>query len=113
MGYAVDYKPTRSRGRAKRQVPQNRAQRTKDIRNAVRWNLPTLEHDTTGTDTVERRMAILLLRLNRIAPQADPTGDHVMQQLISAGHVPHPVRRAGRQVFDRDELIASLRAWAA
>ena len=51
MGYAVSYKRSGrpiSR-RAKRQSPANKAQRTKDMKNAIRWNVAQLEHDTTGT----------------------------------------------------------------
>ncbi|KAB7789450.1 hypothetical protein [Bifidobacterium cebidarum] len=109
MGYAVDYRPTRKR--AKRQVPQNREQRKRDIRNAVKWNLGRLEHDTTGTDSVSRSMVCLLLRLGKVAPAADPTGDHLLQQLISEGVLNRPTRRAGEQVFDRADLLASLKAW--
>ena len=47
MGYAVSYKrsgrPTSRR--AKRQSPANKAQRTKDMKNAIRWNVAQLEHD--------------------------------------------------------------------
>jgi len=110
MGYAVDYRPTRKR--ARRQVPQNKEQRKRDIRNAIKWNLPRLEHDTTGTDSVSRTMVCLLLRLGRIGPQADPTGDHVLQQLISEGYLNRPTRRAGEQVFDRADLLASLKGFA-
>lgn len=109
MGYAVDYKPRKTR--ARRQVPKNKAQRTKDIKHAIKWNVERLEHDTIGTDSVSRPMVIRLLHLNKIAPQADPTGDHVMQQLISEGIVLRPSRRAGEQVFDRADLITSLKAW--
>lgn len=110
MGYAVDYRPQRKR--ARRQVPQNKAQRLKDIRNAVRWNIGRMEHDTVGTDSISRPMVIQFLNLGRIAPQADPTGDHVLQQLISEGILNRPTRRAGVQVFDRADLLASLKAWA-
>ena len=82
------------------------------MRNAVRWNLPQLEHDTTGTETVERETCIRILRLNRVAPTADPTGDHCMQQLISDGYVQRPRVLAGRRVFDRDDLIQSLKRYA-
>ena len=68
MGYSVDYRPTRKR--AKRAVPKSKAQRTKDIKNAIRWNIERLEYDTTGTDTVRRCFVINLLRLNKIAPEA-------------------------------------------
>lgn len=110
MGYSVDYKPARTR--ARRQNPASKAQRTKDIKNAVRWNIAQLEHDTVGAEGIERAMAIRILRLNKIAPTADPTGEHVMQQLISQGVVLKPARRAGVQVFDRADLLRSLKAWA-
>lgn len=110
MGYAVDYKPQRKR--AKRQVPQNREQRKRDLRNAVKWNLPRLEHDTVGTEMVSRSMVCLLLRLGKVAPAADPSGDHALQQLISEGYLNRPARRAGEQVFDRADLLAGLRAFA-
>lgn len=109
MGYSVDYKPTRRR--AKRTVPKNKAQRTKDIKNAIRWNIRQLEHDTVGADTIERSIAISMLRLNKIAPTADPSGDHVMQQLISDGILGKTERRGSVQVFDRAELLTSLKAW--
>lgn len=109
MGYSVDYKPTSRR--AKRTVPKNKAQRTKDIKNAIRWNIRQLEHDTIGADTIARSNAISMLRLNEIAPTADPSGDHVMQQLISDGILNKPERRGGVQVFDRAELLTSLKAW--
>lgn len=110
MGYSVDYKPT-NRRRAKRTVPKNKAQRTEDIKNAIRWNIRQLEHDTIGADTITRFNAISMLCLNKIAPTADPSGDHVMQQLISDGILNKPERRGGVQVFDRAELLTSLKAW--
>ena len=109
MGYSVDYKPTRRR--AKRTVPKNKAQRTKDIKNAIRWNIRQLEHDTVGADTIARSLAISMLRLNKIAQTADPSGDHVMQQLISDGILGKTERRGSVQVFDRAELLTSLKAW--
>ena len=109
MGYSVDYKPTRRR--AKRTVPKNKAQRTKDIKNAIRWNIRQLEHDTVGADTIARSLVISMLRLNKIAPTADPSGDHVMQQLISDGILGKTERHGGVQVFDRAELLTSLKAW--
>lgn len=109
MGYSVDYKPTRRR--AKRTVPKNKAQRTKDIKNAIRWNIRQLEHDTVGADTIARSLAISMLRLNKTAPTADPSGDHVMQQLISDGILGKTERRGSVQVFDRAELLTSLKAW--
>ena len=109
MGYSVDYKPTRRR--AKRTVPKNKAQRTKDIKNAIRWNIRQLEHDTIGADAIARSIVISVLRLNKIAPTTDPSGDHVMQQLISDGILGKPERRGSVQVFDRAELLTSLKAW--
>ena len=109
MGYSVDYKPTRRR--AKRTVPKSKAQRTRDIKNAIRWNIRQLEHNTVGADTIARSLAISKLRLNKIAPTADPSGDHVMQQLISDGILGKPERRGSAQVFDRAELLTSLKAW--
>lgn len=109
MGYAVSYKPTKAR--ARRQTPATKAQRTKDIKDAIRWNVARLEHDTVGSDTVSRSLVIQLLHLNQIAPTADPTGDHVMQQLIKDGIVLRPSKRAGVQVFGREDLINSLKAW--
>lgn len=113
MGYAVDYIPTRKRNRrrASRTVPTNKSQRVKDIKQAVRWNLDRLEHDTIGTESVSREMACRLLRFGSIARQADPTGDHVMQQLIHDGVLVRPRSVAGVQVFDRGELLTSLKAW--
>ena len=110
MCYSVDYKPT-NRRRAKRAVSRSKAQRTKDIKNAIRWNIRQLEHDTIGADTIARSIVISALRLNKIAPTADPSGDHVMQQLISDGILSKPERRGSAQVFDRAELLTSLKAW--
>lgn len=109
MGYSVDYKPTRRR--AKRTVPKSKAQRTKDIKNAIRWNIGQLEHATVGADTIARSLAISMLRLNKIAPTADPSGDHVMQQLISDGILGKPERRGSVQMFDCADLLLSLKAW--
>ena len=90
---------------------QPAAQRTKDIKNAIRWNIRQLEHDTVGADTIARSLAISMLRLNKIAPTADPSGDHAMQQLISDGILGKPERRGSVQMFDRAELLTSLKAW--
>lgn len=109
MGYSVDYRSTRKR--AKRAVPKNKAQRTKDIKNAIRWNIERLEYDTTGTDMISRYFVINRLRLNKIAPEADPTGDHVLQELISKGVLRKSELRAGMQVFDRADLLTSLKSW--
>ncbi|MDB6566176.1 hypothetical protein PMO92_01215 [Bifidobacterium longum] len=92
-------------------MPKNKAQRTRDIKNAIRWNIRQLEHDTVGADTIARSLAISMLRLNKIAPTADPSGDHVMQQLISDGILGKTERRGSVQVFDRAELLTSLKAW--
>ena len=83
MGYSVDYKPT-NRRRAKRAVPRSKAQRTKDIKNAIRWNIRQLEHDTVGADTIARSLAISMLRLNKIAPTADPAMVEILSG-VSAG----------------------------
>lgn len=109
MGYAVSYRPTRKR--AQRQSPANKAQRTKDIKNAIRWNIAQLEHDTVSSETVSRELVLSLLRFGKVAPTADPTGDHVLQQLIKEGYVQRPKRRAGVQVFDRSDLLTSLKAY--
>jgi len=110
MGYSVTYRPERKR--AQRQTPATKAKRTKEIKKAIRFNLPQLEHDTTGADTIQRSMIVQLPKLNKIAPQADPTGTHVMQQLISDGYVSKPKRVAGALVFDRADLLQSLKAYA-
>ena len=110
MGYSVDYKPTSRR--AKMAVPKNKAQRTKDIKNAIRWNIGQLEHDTVGTDSIQRPIIIGILRLNRISPHADPSGDNTFQQLIAEGWVSRPERIGGVQWFDRADLIRSLKAYA-
>lgn len=110
MGYLVDYKPTRRR--AKRAVPKSKAQRTKDIKNAIRWNLRQLEHDTVSSVYIQRSLIIGILRLNRISPRADPSGDNTFQQLIAEGWVSRPERIGGVQLFDRADLIRSLKAYA-
>ncbi len=111
MGYSVDYKPT-NRRRAKRTVPQNKAQRTKDIKNVIRWNIRQLEHDTVTSAYIQRSLIIGILRLNRISPRADPSGDNTFQQLIAEGVVSRPERFGGLQYFDREDLIRSLKAYA-
>lgn len=120
MGYAVDYKPNKSRRqyrtRARRQSPESKAQRKKDIKNVIRWNVLQLEHDTVTVEYVDREQVRLLLRLSSVADRADPTGDHVLQQLISTdddgyGIIRKPERINGVQKFRRDDLITSLKAW--
>ena len=117
MGYAVHYISTEERKRRKvkkkyrREHVTSKAIRAKDMKNAVKWNLPKLEYDTTGTDTVDRYIAIRILHLNCISRDTDPDGDHAMQQLVSEGIVQKPKRVGGRQVFDRHDLIQSLKAW--
>lgn len=118
MGYAVDYISTEERKRRKvkkkyrREHVTSKAIRAKDMKNAVKWNLPKLEYDTTGADTVERSIVIRILKLDRISPTTDADGDHAMQQLISEGIVLKPKRVGGRLVFDRADLLQSLKAWA-
>ena len=54
MGYAVDYIPTSEQKRRKvkkkyrREHVTSKAIRAKDMKKAVKWNLPKLEYDTTG-----------------------------------------------------------------
>lgn len=110
MGYSVDYKPTRRRD--KRAVPKSKAQRTKDIKNAIRWNIRQLEHDTVSSVYIQRSLIIGILRLNRISPHTDPSGDNTFQQLIAEGWVSRPERIGGVQLFDRADLIRSLKAYA-
>ena len=110
MGYSFDYKPTSRR--AKRAVPKSKAQRTKDIKNAIRWNIGQLEHDTVGIDSIQRPIIIGILRLNRISPHADPSGDNTFQQLIAEGWVQRPKCIGGVQWFDRADLIRWLKAYA-
>ena len=60
----------------KRQVKNRKTnekrQFVKDIKNAVKWNLPRLEHDTTGVENVPREMVVKLLRLDKVATKTDP-----------------------------------------
>lgn len=86
--------------------------RAKDLKNAVRWNLPRLEHDTTGMENVPRQMVVKLLHLDMVVPSTDPTGTHTMQSLIASGYVLRPKRQYGVEVFDRDDLVQSLKAYA-
>jgi hypothetical protein len=117
MGYAVDYIPTSKQKRRKvkkkyrREHVTSKAIRAKDMKKAVKWNLPRLEYETTGADTVDRYIAIRILHLDCISRDTDPDGDHAMQQLVSEGIVQKPKRVGGRQVFDRHDLIQSLKAW--
>jgi hypothetical protein len=113
MGYAVDYIPTGQRKPRRSRVQGSKARRTKDIKNAIRWNIDRLDRDTTSTSTVERRLICRTLKFNAITATTDTDGDHVLQQLISEGYVSKPVeRRGGQQLFDRDDLLKSLRAYA-
>lgn len=117
MGYAVDYIPTSEQKRRKvkkkyrREHVTSKAIRAKDMKKAVKWNLPKLEYDTTGADTVDRSIAIRILHLDCISRDTDPDGDHAMQQLVSEGIVSKPKRVGGHQVFDRADLIQSLKEW--
>lgn len=123
MGYAVAYEPTWKRKNKRqprpvktlktRATPVDKAQRRKDMRRAVRWNLAELEHDTVGTDNIGAVMLVTKLRLKRIAPDADPDGKHALQQLISEGVITKPARRSGgERVFDRETVLRELKAWA-
>lgn len=83
--------------------------RLRKLRQQVAWNLARLESDTVGTSTIERSHCILLLHLDRVSRDVDPTGDHAMQQIVSMAGIPSPKRMAGRRVFGRDDLLAGLR----
>ncbi len=99
----------------KRQVKNRKTnekrQFVKDIKNAVKWNLPRLEHDTTSMENVPREMVTRLLRLDKVATKTDPEGKHAMQMLIASGYVLRPVRQFGREYFRRDDLVQSLKAY--
>lgn len=86
----------------------HKARRTADIRRAIRYGLPALEHTTIGCKTISRDVLAYTLGLHSIAPGTDPEGDHVVQQLISEGILTRPDH--GR--FDRDETLKALKAWA-
>lgn len=99
----------------KRQVKNRKTnekrQFMKGIKNAVKWNLPRLEHDTTSMENVSREMVVKLLRLDKVATKTDPDGRHAMQMLIASGYVLRPVRQFGREYFRRDDLVQSLKAY--
>ena len=99
----------------KRQVKNRKTnekrQFMKDIKNAVKWNLPRLEHDTTSMENVSREMVVKLLRLDKVATKTDPEGKHAMQTLIASGYALRPVRQFGREYFRRDDLVQSLKAY--
>lgn len=109
MGYAVQYKSTKSQERSKRARAAAKGQRTKEIKNAIRWNLPQLEHDTVSAETVTRDRVIRTLRLDRIHPVTDPTGDHTMQSLSPV--TGRYERVNGVRCFRRDDLITALKAY--
>ena len=92
----IVYKRDLKRQVKNRKINEKR-QFMKDIKNAVKWNLPRLEHDTTGVD--------------KVATKTDPDGKHAMQTLISLGYVLRPRRYLGRQYFRRDDLVQSLKAY--
>jgi len=100
------------RKQARNRKTNERKQRAKDLKNAVKWNLPRLEHDTIGVENVPREMVVKLLRLDKVNASADPTGNHCMQSLIAGGYLLRPKRRYGVEVFGRDDLVQSLRAYA-
>ena len=107
MGYAVDYRPTQKRNTRK----SGKKLYNREIRRMVRANLDRLEHDTTGTATVERDMVIRLLRLDATASYRS-AGDNALQKLVHDGRIPAPTRVGGRRVFGRDGLIGRLREYA-
>lgn len=100
------------RKHARNRKENEKKQFAKDVKNAVKWNLPRLEHDTTGMENVPREMVIKLLRLDKVASVSDPLGDHCLQSLISGGYVLKPVYQHGVKVFKRDDLVQSLKAYA-
>lgn len=127
MGYAVTYQPSyktrnkktnRKKATAaatslERLTSAAKAKRTKNIRNAIRWNIDELESRTMGAATVSRTLICNLLHLGAVAPGVDPTGDHVLQQLISEGYVAHHVGRImGDKVYDRADLLKALKSYA-
>lgn len=82
----IVYKRDLKRQVKNRKINEKR-QFMKDIKNAVKWNLPRLEHDTVGVENVPREMVVKLLRLDKVATKTDPDGKHSMQTLISLGYV--------------------------
>lgn len=106
----IVYKRDLKRQVKNRKINEKR-QFMKDIKNAVKWNLPRLEHDTTSMENVPREMATRLLRLDKVATKTDPDGKHAMQMLIASGYVLRPVRQFGREYFRRDDLVQSLKAY--
>lgn len=106
----IDYKRDLKRQVKNRKTNEKR-QFMKDIKNAVKWNLPRLEHDTITMENVSREMAVKMLRLDKVAPKTDPDGRHAMQTLISLGYVLRPRRYLGREYFGRDDLVQSLKAY--
>lgn len=110
MTYAVAYKPIKAKKSTKKSRAASKAQRTKDIKNAIRWNLPQLENDTMTLENVSRTYVIRVLRLNQIHPVTDPDGDHTMQSLSPITGKYHRVN--GVKCFHRDDLIKALKAYA-
>jgi len=106
----IVYKRDLKRQVKNRKINEKR-QFMKDIKNAVKWNLPRLEHDTVGVENVPREMVVKLLRLDKVATKTDPDGKHAMQTLISLGYVLRPRRYLGREYFRRDDLVQSLKAY--
>nr|UVN10985.1 MAG: hypothetical protein [Bacteriophage sp.] len=99
------------RTKAKNRKTNEKRQFVRDVKNAVKWNLPRLEHDTTSMENVPREMVVKLLRLDKVATKTDPEGKHAMQMLIASGYVLRPVRQFGREYFRRDDLVQSLKAY--
>ncbi len=106
----IVYKRDLKRQVKNRKINEKR-QFMKDIKNAVKWNLPRLEHDTVGVENVPREMVVKLLRLDKVATKTDPDGKHAMQTLILLGYVLRPRRYLGREYFRRDDLVQSLKAY--
>lgn len=84
--------------------------RLKRVRRIVGRYLADFEHLTTSVQCVKRDDVASMLHLTR-AFAHDAKADHVLQQLIYLGIIPRCKRVNGVQVFDRDALVASLKAW--
>lgn len=85
----------------------------KDISRMVRRNLDRLERDTVSTSSLSREQLVNLLELDAVASYRT-AGDHALQKLVHDGVLSSPKRRfdGGPKVFDRDDTISALRAYA-